>query len=300
MSFSSGTTIKRLLGLLLGALLLFPQAVHARQQQQKRQLKDLLQLQWLQATRGEPLEDTGAPGEIRFAAAAPLFFTSNAYQSLRGGPSDLYFGPWVLGEWTGRTGGGADLHAGAMFTDYRYMRAPDNNYAYAEAYAGISGEILMTTATSLTTYANIFCDYDLTSDYATDDIEPGLSAGLNWSIEPGRGHWLYARPDFTFVRAYPDSKESNTYASATLTAGWNWQFHPKWTLGTYWSGSASRYPLGYAEDDITQYIGISAEWQISDALSLVFSAVETDNWSTEPMSSYSDFTAGISLRTCLP
>ena len=287
-----------LLALLLG--LLVAGSVHARQQQQKRQLKDLLELQWLQATRGEPLEDTGEPGEIRFAAAAPLFFTSNAYQSAGGGPSDFYFGPWVLGEWTGRTGGGSDLHAGAMFTDYRYMRTAENNYAYAEAYAGVSGEVLKTAATSLTSYANIFCDYDLTSDYATDDIEPGISAGLNWDIEAGRGHWFYIRPDVTFVRSWPDSKESNTYVSATLTAGWNWQFHPAWTFGAYWSGSASRYPLGDTESDFTQYVGLAVTWDMTDWLSMVFSVVETDNWSTEPESDYGDLTAGISLRTCLP
>lgn len=270
------------------------------QQQQKRQLKDLLELQWLQATRGEPLEDTGEPGEIRFAAAAPLFFTSNANQSAGCGPSDLYFGPWALGEWTGRIGGGASVHAGVMFTDYLYMRTPANNYAYAEAYTGASVEVARTAATSLKSYANIFCDYDLTPDYAFDDIEPGLSAGLNYDIEAGRGHWFYMRPDFTFVRAYPDSKESNTYAAGTLTAGWNWQFHSAWTVGAYWSGSVSSYPLGDAENDFTQYVGFSATWEMTDWLSMVFSVVETDNWSTEPESDYGDLTAGISLRTKLP
>lgn len=291
-------TVRLLLTLAAG--LLVASSVYAREQQQKRQLKDLMQLEWLQATRGEPLEDTGEPGEIRFAAAAPLFFTSNAYQSAGGGPSDFYFGPWVLGEWTGRTGGKANLHAGTMFTDYRYMRTPDNNYAYAEAYAGVSGGILQAAATSLTFYANVFCDYDLTPDYTTDDIEPGISAGFNCDIEAGRGHWFYIRPDLTFVRAYPDSKESNTYAAATLTAGWNWQFHPAWNLGVYWSGSASRYPLGDTESDFTQYVGATAEWQMTDWLSMVFSVVETDNWSTEPESAYGDLTAGISLRTSLP
>lgn len=270
------------------------------QRQQQRQLKDLMQLQWLQATGGEPLEDTGKPGEVRFATAAPLFFTSNANQSAGGGPSDFYFGPWVLGEWTGKTGDRANLHAGAMFTDYLYMRTPDNNYAYAEAYAGVSLEMLQTTSSSLQSYANVFCDYDLTSNYAFDDIEPGVSAGLNYDIKAGRGHQFYIRPDFTFVRAYPDSQQSNTYYAGTLTAGWNWQIHARWSLGAYWSGSVSRYPLGDAENNFTQYAGLTATWEMTDWLSMVFSAVQTDNWSTQPESDYGDFTAGISLRTSLP
>lgn len=270
------------------------------QKQQQRQLKDLLQLQWLQATRGEPLEDTGAPGEIRFAAAAPLYFTSNANQSAGAGPSDFYFGPWVLGEWTGRISSSANLHAGVLFTDYIYMRTPGNDYSYAEAYTGVSTDIMRTKATSLKSYANIFCDYDLTSEYTFDDVEPGLSAGLNYDIEAGRGHAFYIRPDFTYVRAYPAAKQSSTYYAGTLTAGWNWQLRPDWTLGAYWSGSASRYPLGDAENDFTQYVGASVTWEMTDQLSLVLSVVRTDNWSTELTSDYGDLTAGISLRTKLP
>lgn len=270
------------------------------QRQQQRQLKDLIQLQWLQATGGQPLEDTGEPGEIRFAAATPLYFTSNANQSVGGGPSDFYFGPWILGEWTGRANTRANLHAGVMLTDYIYMRTPDNNYSFAEVYTGASFELVRTTATKLQSYANIFCDYDLSSNYTYDDVEPGLSAGLNYDIEAGHGHSVYLRPDFTIVRAYPESKRSSSYYAGTLTAGWNWQVHPAWTLGAYWSGSVSRYPFGDAENDFTQYIGVTATWQMTDWLSMVFSVVETDNWSTEPASEYNDLTAGISLRTALP
>jgi len=285
-----------LLALVLGAIT----TESALPQRQQRQLKDLLQLQWLQATGGQPLEDTGEPGEIRFAAATPLYFTSNANQAAEGGLSDFYFGPWVLGEWTGRVGSSASFHAGVLFTDYIYTRTPGNDYAYAEAYTGLSVDIARTDATSLKCYANIFCDYDLTSEYTFEDVEPGFSAGLNYDIETGRGHAFYIRPDFTFVRAYPSAKESNTYYAGTLTAGWNWQFHQAWSLGAYWSGSVSRYPLGDAEDDFTQYVGLTATWEMTDWLSMVFSVVETDNWSTEPTSDFSDFTAGISLRTTLP
>ena len=270
------------------------------QRQQQRQLKELMQLQWLQATGGQPLEDTGKPGEVRFAAAAPLYFTSNVNQSAGGGPSDFYFGPWVLGEVTRNVSDRVKFTAGAMFTDYLYMRAPDNNYAYAEAYAGTSATLLRSTASSLEAYGNIFCYYDLTSSYTYDDVEPGFSAGLNYEVKPGRDHQIYLRPDFTLVRAYPEAKQSNTYYAGTLTAGWNWQFHPAWTLGAYWSGSVSRYPLGDAENDFTQYVGLSATWDMTDWLAMVFSVVQTDNWSTEPSSDYGDFTAGISLRTTLP
>ena len=246
------------------------------------------------------MEDTGKPGQVRFAASAPLYFTSNANQSAGGGPSDFYFGPWVLGEWTGRIASTANLHAGAIFTDYLYMRTPENNYSYAEAYTGLSIDTLRTEATSLKTYANFFCDYDLTSNYTFDDVEVGFSTGLNYDIQAARGHEIYLRPDFTLVRAYPESKESNSYYAGTFTAGWNWQICPAWSLGAYWSGSVSRYPFGDAENDFTQYIGVTATWEMTDWLSMVFSVVQTDNWSTEPTSDYNDLTAGISLRTALP
>jgi hypothetical protein len=270
------------------------------QRQQQRQLKDLLQLQRLQATGGQPLEDVGEPGQLRFAASAPMFFTSNANQSAGGGPSDFYFGPWVLGELTSRLGSSVSLHAGAVFTDYLYMRTPENNYSYAEVYTGLSMAVLQTEVTSLKYYANVFCDYDLTSNYTFDDVELGLSTGFTYDIKLVHEHTIYITPDFTIVRAYPEAQESNTYYAGTLTAGWNWQLCPAWTLGAYWSGSVSRYPFGDAENDFTQYFGVTATWEMTDWLSMVFSVVQTDNWSTELTSDYNDLTAGISLRTSLP
>lgn len=270
------------------------------QQQQKRQLKDLFNLEWMLFSLGKPMEETGETGKIRLAAGAPLSFTSNANQAAAGGPSDFYFGPWVLGEWTGQPDGDTRGHAGAMFSDYLYMRTPSNNYAYAEIYTGLERKIVRTDTTALGAYGMLFCDYDLTSDWKTDDIEPGVSAGLTWTIDDGLGNSFYLTPGFTFVQALPASAIDNSYAAANLTAGWSRPIFRGWTIGAYWSGSASRYPFGDTESDFTQYAGLNLEWQMTGFMTLVFSAVETDNWSTTPSSDYGDFTAGASLRTSLP
>lgn len=285
--------------LVLGLAVLLP-CVGRAQQQQKRQLKDLFNLEWMLFSLGEPVEETGDAGRIRFAAGAPLSFTSNANQAASGGPSDFYFGPWVLGEWTGKISPETRCHAGAMFSDYLYMRTPSNNYAYAEIYAGLERKIARTDTTALGVYGIVFCDYDLTSDWNTDDIEPGVSAGLNWTIDAGHGNSFYVTPDFTFVQAYPASAKESSYAAAMLTAGWSRPIRPGWILGAYWSGSASRYPYGDTESDFTQYVGLNLEWQITRSITLVLSAVRTDNWSTTPSSAYGDFTSGIAVRTNLP
>lgn len=44
------------------AAAIFAPSAHAQQYQQKRRLKDLFRLLWIQATMGEPVEDTGAAG----------------------------------------------------------------------------------------------------------------------------------------------------------------------------------------------------------------------------------------------
>ena len=270
------------------------------QQQQKRQLKDLFELQWMFRTRGEPVEETGEPGRVTFAAAAPAFFTSNAPQEPGGGQSDFYFGPWVLAEWARQFADGPRFHIGASFTDYFYLRHPNLNYAYAEVYTGLSRIWLQSESASLSAYCGLAYDYDLKSDYTTDDFEPSASAGLVLDLDAGRGHSFYCTPDLTLLQALPETSAANSYLAATLTAGWRWQVIHALRFGAYWKGSLSRYPYGTVENDLTQYIGAEIEWQITRTLALALTCIQTINWSSQPSSQYDDLTAGLALRTSVP
>ncbi len=267
---------------------------------QRRQLKDLFNLQWMQLALGRPVEDTGTKSGWRWAAGLPWSFTSNASQSPGRGTSDAYASPWLLGEWTAAPIGRMEFRAGGLFADYRYLKTPANNYAFGELYATVSRPLLRTSVGQLESYGTLSGDYNLASGYHTDDLEPSASVGLTGTLRVAEKHALYATPDLTLLGALPASARSNSYAAATLTVGWAWEVSPCWSLGASWRGSFSRYPFGAVESDFTQYAGLNAEWRLSAAFSLLFSVVETDNWSTTASSTYRDFTASMALSTQLP
>lgn len=270
-------------------------------QSEERQLRDLFNLQWMQASQGRPEEVSGgAPGQLILTAAASSFVTTNPQLLPEGSPADIYFNPWVSAEWRKPFARGASGYAGAAFVDYQYVRFPELNYAFAKVWTGLSARIARGKVLSLDGYVTAAFDYDLTSRFSNDDFEMPLTVGMILNADLGHGQSFYLTPEFKVMGALPRDSWSKSYISQTLTAGWTWQITTAFSMGAYWSGSVHHYPIDLNQTDFTQYLGATCELQLTSALAMALNCVQTLNASTATSSRYSDLSASLTLRVSFP
>jgi hypothetical protein len=287
--------------LIFGAGLVFLGSVGmagASEATQKR-LKDLFELQWMIANKGQPSEATGEAGRFRLSIGQQFLHTSNADSVPHNAKNDQYFNPWITADWRHPISEGMNWYSGLKSIGYFYTHNSDLNYSYAEAYTGLDVTYFQRNQFSAEAYAGLALDYDLTASFGTDDIEASVSVGTVLTWDAGAGHTFYLTPDLTGLRAFPVSKIENSYLSATLTPGWSFEITPALTAGVYWCGSVAWYPEARNEVGFTQYVGVNLDWQMLDTISLGLICIYTANDSSCPTSDYSDLSAGITLRFSL-
>lgn len=276
-------------------------SARADAQSEERQLRDLFNLQWIQATQGRPEGVTaGAPGQFILNAAVSTFLTTNPQLLPEGSPADFYVNPWASAEWRMPIARTTNWYLGGAFVDYRYLRYPELNYAFVKVWTGLSTKLAKGELFAVDGYVTAAFDYDLTSRFSSDDFEFPLSMGLIVNADLGWGHSVYLTPECKVMGALPSDSASKSYVSQSVTTGWTWQISPAVSCGAYWSGAVHHYPIDLDQTDFTQYLGATCDWQITPALALSLAGIQTFNASSEPASRYSDFSASLTLKVGTP
>lgn len=262
--------------------------------QNKNLLASIFTLQWQASHRGKPLELTGKAGAISFYASAPINYSSNPASAPGGSRSEIYFSPWVLGEWRDNLSDSLSCYASGQFTDYLYGHDHSLNYAYAEFSTGLNQTLVSSKSFSLDVYSSGSFDYNLTSNYSRDTLEWIVTTGVFGNAILGNGHSVYVNPLIEWDVWTPGFYGGNVVGAVTV--GWNWDITKRWSAGAYCSSEVTSRPSGSNTPDWTQYAGLILQWKVIEGIELNANCVQTWNLSACRDSRYQEFEASLAAR----